>query len=398
MMETSAGEFESRPCQLCGAGRFVARLDLGRQPISNRFLASADAPEALFPLALIECGTCGLVQLEEPAPAMELISPYPWVTYNEPERHLDELAGIIRNLPGVTPDSKVWGLSFKDDTLLRRLERLGLSGTYRVAPGRDLDVHKEGAGIETLQDRLSASKTENLAGRIGRPQVIIARHFLEHSHSLETVLGALTSVLAPDGYLVIEVPDCGGAFSIGDCTTIWEEHTLFLSDGTLRAIFDKARFRCVMTRNFPCHPEPILVGIAQKAAPREAIKPARSAFSSFATSLPARRKRVVERIEADGPAVVLGAGHLACAFVNFLDLGSRVKFVVDDNPNKQGLFMPGSRLPIRPSDALLSEHIGLCLLSVNPEVEAKVMDKNRAFVERGGRFASIFAASERSLF
>ena len=71
--------------------------------------------------------------------------------------------------------------------------------------------------------------------------------------------------------------------------------------------------------------------------------------------------------------------------------------VIDDNPHKRGLFMPGSRLPIVGSSALLERGIRLCLLSLNPIGEQKVIEKNAAFVAAGGAFASIFPASERAL-
>ena len=94
---------------------------------------------------------------------------------------------------------------------------------------------------------------------------------------------------------------------------------------------------------------------------------------------------------------MLGAGHLCCAFVTFLQLQDYFEFVIDDNPNKQGLFMPGSRLPIYPSTALLEQDIKLCLLSLSPDSETKVVQKNQEFVEKGGTFASIFPASQLAL-
>lgn len=93
----------------------------------------------------------------------------------------------------------------------------------------------------------------------------------------------------------------------------------------------------------------------------------------------------------------MGAGHLCCAFVSFLNLDNYFEFVVDDNPHKQGLFMPSSHLPIYKSAALLENEIKLCLLSLSPDSEAKVVQKNQAFLQRGGTFHSIFPASQLAL-
>ncbi len=59
--------------------------------------------------------------------------------------------------------------------------------------------------------------------------------------------------------------------------------------------------------------------------------------------------------------------------------------------------MPGSRLPIFESRALVERHIRLCLLSVAPESEERVIERNTTFVQSGGRFASIFPASKYAL-
>jgi hypothetical protein len=109
-------------------------------------------------------------------------------------------------------------------------------------------------------------------------------------------------------------------------------------------------------------------------------------------------RRLLGRWQQDGKRVaVFGAGHLAAKFVNFFRLGAMIDCVVDDNARKQELLMPGSRLAIRGSATLLSRSIDLCLLSLNPESEQKVLAKNQPFLDRGGRFLSIFASSERAV-
>ena len=93
---------------------------------------------------------------------------------------------------------------------------------------------------------------------------------------------------------------------------------------------------------------------------------------------------------------VFGAGHLAAKFVNFFGLGEFIECVIDDNPNKQNLLMPGSRLPVRGSAML--DAVDVCLLSLNPESEQKVLQKYRHVVERGVTFLSIFALSSKSIY
>ena len=92
-----------------------------------------------------------------------------------------------------------------------------------------------------------------------------------------------------------------------------------------------------------------------------------------------------------------GAGHIACAYLNYYDVAEQIEFVVDDNTSKQQKYMPGSRLPILPSPALLEQGIKLCLLCLIPEVESKVVARNAAFLEAGGIFVSIYPGSSSAL-
>ena len=83
---------------------------------------------------------------------------------------------------------------------------------------------------------------------------------------------------------------------------------------------------------------------------------------------------------------------------NFLDrfMGVTIS-LVDDDINKQGLFMPGTRLPICSSSALLERDIELCLLGINPDIEEKIIANHSGFRDRGGVFQSIYPNSKRTL-
>ena len=121
----------------------------------------------------------------------------------------------------------------------------------------------------------------------------------------------------------------------------------------------------------------------------------------FSDSLDKQRKRLKEFFakyqKGEGKIAMFGAGHLACTFLNLLQLKDFIEFIVDDSPQKQSLFMPGSRIPIYGSQALLEKNIKLCLLSLAPDKEEKIIQNNKRFLENKGRFCSIFPGSKRFL-
>jgi hypothetical protein len=379
-------------CRLCQKSSVDVLLDFSEQPICNRFLRDPNESEYTHPLAIGQCDVCGTIQLIDPPPADELKPHFDWITYREPEPHLDRVADMIRALPGINEKSVIGGISYKEDTTLRRLEARGLKNTWRLDPKVDLGIDDPCAGIETIQGRLVARR---------KADVLIARHILEHAHDLRSFLQTLKEFLNPGGYIVLESPDCRRALQECDYSTAWEEHVFYFTPQTFRDAFACGGYRLTQFQSFPYALENSLVGIAQvDEGVRPFLAPAveKAIGETFRDNFVPTRERLNQYLQQQsGKIAFLGAGHLSCVFINIFDLRDRIEFVVDDNPHKQGLFMPGSRLPIRGSAALLEDDIRLCLLCLSPESEGKVIENNKGFVERGGKFASIFAGSKYAL-
>jgi hypothetical protein len=397
----------SHACFVCRSDKLTPLIDIGPQPISNRFLRAPGDPEERYPIALGQCEACGLVQIDRPVPAAALVPPYDWIAYNEPEGHLDGLVDILVSLPGIVPGSVAGGVSSKDDSTLARLERQGFK-TWRLDLRDDLGVSDlSGQGVETVQDRLTPGRADSIVQRRGRADVLLVRHILEHSSRPLDFIEALKRLVTPNGYVVVEVPDCSRAMDGCDYTTIWEEHTLYYTPDTFRQTFPFAGLGIARTENYPYPFENSLVAIATArsngaaSSPPVVVASERRRGTTFGESFPERREKVrrflLEHRRSRGPIALFGAGHLACTFVTVFDVADMIECIIDDNPNKRGLYMPGSGLPIVGSSALREDGISLCLLSLNPIGEEKVIGNHQAFVDRGGVFASIFPASAHAM-
>jgi hypothetical protein len=393
-------------CRLCRQPAVNKFLDLGPQPIRNRFLASRDGVEYLHPLVVGYCRACGVVQLHQPPPPQELRARFDWITYNEPEGHLDQLAEDIARLPGLTNQSVVCGISYKDGSTLRRLGERGFARTWTIDLRADLGIDEPCAGIESVQDCLTPEIARAVTAKHGRADVVVVRHALEHSHDPRRVLDALRALMAPRGYLVVEVPDSVCGLEGRDYRMIWEEHVFYFTPATLRACLARAGFEVASLHSFPQGAEHSLVAIARPAAalapPDARLLPAETARAErFLTGFGPERGRCraffANRRREVGMIAFLGAGHHSAGLLNFFGLGEFVEFVVDDNPRKMGMFMPGSRLPILPPDALLERGVKLCFMGVRPEAEDRVIDRNRPFLAAGGVLASIFPGSHHAL-
>lgn len=380
-------------------------LDIGEQPISNRYLVNQNDDEVQHPIILGQCPTTGLLGLVKPLPCNELVPKYDWITYSEPEPHLDDLVSKLLKLPGIDNTSKVAGVSFKDTSTLQRLAKFGLPA-WEVEAGQDLGI-AENAGVESVQAHLNVPSAKSIANQKGHADIVIVRHIAEHAYDLSEFFNALKELVSEKGYIVLEVPDCEDSLNGCDYTMLWEEHVYYFTQQTLKSTLSAEGFDLVDFVVYPYPMENSLVAIVRSSDAHSTqednynLSPEFSRAVYYADQFLPIKKQVYQYLEEavrqHGKVAFFGAGHLACTFIWSFQLHDLISFVIDDEPNKQGKYMPGSRLLIVGSHVLSDPALKLCMLSVNPLSEQKVIDKNDAFTLSGGQFLSIFPNSPNSI-
>ncbi|HLI11528.1 MAG TPA: class I SAM-dependent methyltransferase [Alphaproteobacteria bacterium] len=402
----SSWDHAPQRCRSCQTDAVAVLLDFGPQPPSNRFETMTERSADAHPLVIGQCSACGLLQLVAPmAPAM--VRPrFEWLTYNEPERHLDDLVARLCSLPGLNRDSRIVGLTYKDDTMLQRFNRLGFTNTYRYDVRADLAIDDPKAGLESIQAVMRPATASGLVAQHGKADVLLVRHVLEHAHDPVGFLSVMSMLVRPGGYLLLEIPDCTKFIEACDYSFVWEEHITYFSSSTLAAVAGHANLACKDVFAYPYPFEDHLIGILANQAPTgpsrsETRAPAAlladgAAFSKRYGEVTARLQSSLQNWRRQGKRIaVFGAGHLAVRFINLHGLHAWIDCVIDDHPKKQELLMPGSRLPIRSSAAL--DGVDICLLALSAESEQKLIAKHGRYLDRGGKFLSIFALGNNSV-
>lgn len=386
-------------CRLCGALFDALELDLGSLPVSNRFSLNGSCDR--YPLSMIGCETCGLIQLRCFPPAEAVTPLFPWISYNEPEEHLDgAVARILRLLP--RPPRRVLGTGPFDRPLLDRLTRSG-------AVGESLDLrrrHHDPNGplypyLESIQSRLSDGSVAAEAD--GQADVVLCRYVFEHCHSPVAALAGLGDAATPDGVVIVEVPDCGSFLRRYDYSFPWEEHVSYFTEQSLSTMATRAGFAVLDVIRSPGALEDSLMAVLQKRGRRpralEMDTEGLSLFQAYRAKFTATREiwaRWLLKGSKDGAKIaVFGAGHQAIMFVNALGLNELVTTMVDDNPAKLGMVAPGMTAPVISSAEMLTDPSFMtCLLAVSPRAEAAVMAKCAPLRDRGARFRSIFQSPD----
>ena len=391
-------------CRVCRSKQTRFVTDFGELAITNQFVTSVDRPAFRQPISWHECGHCGVVQLTDTPPLEQLRHEFPWLTYREPEGHLDSTATDLISVAEMKPQHRIAGLSQDDWPLLKRLR------TYSVQlfdPVLDLGITCSHYGMETVQVQWTVERAHRLAQKYGAFDVMIARYALEHAHDAAEFLAACHELLVPEGILVVEVPDCSQAVRDSDVTVVWEEHVLYFTEQTLLQGLSAAGFETLHFQRVPDPLEDRLVWIGRRTGTKTFENAASKTLSTdpdvkwFAEQWPQKREAIrawAENIRREGGQLALfGAGHRACTLIDIMGLAEFLDCVIDDSAEKQAFRFPVGCLPIRGSAALLDREISCCLFAVNPGVEDRIVSRNSEYVAKGGTFVSCYPSSSRAL-
>ena len=396
-------------CASCGEN-LEDNLSFGNQIVCTHFIAKEDLTNPFeHELAVAQCKSCGLVQQSALFPVNELVPPYSWLECTEPEAHLDQLMLDLAKKFNINESSKVLGISWKDDTSLARLENKTGCKISRLRPAEDLGIGVENSDIESVQEVLSVKKSQEYLSNEDKSDFVMARHILEHAHHLKDFILGTIELCKPNGFIMFEIPDCERAIERLDYTTVWEEHTLYFTPETFKGIFSQLGypiefFRCaeyslensliVVIKNSPT--APLKIDDVSLAKEKQRYKNFSKKFHFAQSNL----HNFLTQLKNEGKIIsVFGAAHMSIIFINLLGIAEWVDFVIDDNSDKRNYLLPGSKLPILPSSNINnkdgSNHV--CILSLSPTSEVKVLPKFSGFLKTGGSFYSIFPGNDKAL-
>lgn len=386
-------------CHLCGTENLMPLINFGKHPIAHHFLSTADEAEYTHPVNLSLCRHCGLIQLCDPIPQEHFYTNYNWLSSWKLQPHMRDVIEYIKDLPGLDKDSKILEIGCNDGSFLEALKENGFHNLLGVEPAKDASsvaIEKE---IDTMNTYFNQSTALEIVKSRGKFNLVVFRQVLEHILDLRGFQEALNQVMDHGSYVLIEVPNFDFSLRTYDYSSIWEEHVNFFTMSTMVKFLREIGIEVIHsdTANF-CGEALIVFGkktkeIIEASVSAQDIEIAQRNGLNFKKRWPELKNSFSDYLRKrkdDGITIALyGAGARACSIINFMELAPFIDFIVDDQVEKQGKFMPGSRLPIYPSSELTAKEVKLCLLSVNAENEARVINKHSIYGEMGGEFISI---------
>lgn len=389
-------------CALCSSRDVLPLIDFGRQPIAHNYLTHPLQDEYTHPFELGYCSRCGLIFIIDPICADLLYEDYFTLSAWKHQPHIPRLIQMIEEA-GVSKAARILEVGSNDGSFLAELKERGYQNLVGIEPANDAVEAARGRGVKTIQGFLNSQSCLKFQECYGTCDLLISRQMLEHVVDLQEFMNCLQSVLTPGGIVVIEVPDFRGNLVNLDYT-VWEEHCNYFTVDSLTQLMAFSGVEILHSESAIFSGETLTIigrytGKIIRPDFAGSIDMHRDRIVTYRDQWPAFRSKFAAYLQSHKDKgeniAIYGAGARLCSLVNFTDIGRYIECVVDDQAEKQGLFLPGSKLPIVPSHALNESAIDLCLLAVNTECEEMVLAKHSEYLDRGGSFVSVLPPSER---
>ena len=357
-------------CRHCQAVLSLPFVDLGSAPPSNAYLTdeSLHAPEKHYPLRVLVCERCWLVQTEDFAQADELFDvgyayfsgfSTSWLAHSE--RYVVDMIERF----GLTASSHVVEIAANDGYLLQYVQARGIPCTG-VEPTASTAAAARAKGISIVNDFFGVRLAGELVAQGRQADLAVANNVLAHVPDINDFVAGFALLLKPRGVATFEFPHLLKLVAENQFDTIYHEHFSYLSLTAVARILAANGLAIFDVQELSTHGGSLRV-FAQRAdggahrrgaAVDEMLRLEQAAgmttaayyagFQQQANRVKDAFLRFLLDAKRDGKRVAAyGAAAKGNTLLNYAGVRpDLLAFVVDRNPAKQGKFLPGSRIPI----------------------------------------------------
>ena len=394
-------------CRSCSASELELILSLGSTPLANSLVRDPhEEPEARYPLDLVFCSTCTLVQITETVSPERLFSDYLYFSSFSDTMlaHARDLVTRFVADRKLGPASLAMEIASNDGYLLQYYLEQGIP-VLGIEPAQNVArVAIEEKGVATIAEFFGLDLARKLASDNRRADVLHANNVLAHVADLNGFVAGIREVLKDDGVAALEFPYVGDMIERTEFDTIYHEHLCYFSVGALTHLFARHGLKIVEAERVAIHGGSVLLQTTRAEALQA---PAQSVarllaeerergfqtmefyrgFARRVRELKDQLRTLLTRLKGEGLVIAAyGAAAKGSTLLNVFGIGTEtLDFVADRSTYKQGRYMPGVRIPIVAPERLLESMPNYTLL-LTWNFADEILKQQAEYSQRGGKF------------
>ena len=365
-------------CRFCGTTPLHTFLDLGASPLSNAYLTEdrLTQGEMFFPLQVRVCPDCWLVQLDAVEAPENIFTDYAYfssfsTTWLE---HCDAYAATMIDRFKLGADSHVVELASNDGGLLKCFLDRGVP-VLGVDPAANVAAAAEEIGVPTRVAFWGAETAKAIVDEGKSADLIAFNNVLAHVPDINDFIAGVKIALKPSGVMTVEFPHLQKLIEGLQFDTVYHEHYSYLSLIFVQRLLETHGLCVIDVDELPTHGGSLRVYACHDncddypcdddvdrilTAEREAGLDTLEYYEGFAEHVEALRRSIVsffvEAAEQGSTVVGYGAPAKGNTLLNYCGVRPDwMTYTVDRNPHKQGLFLPGTRIPIHAPEKIAED-------------------------------------------
>jgi SAM-dependent methyltransferase len=398
--------FSINACRSCGSTLLHLVADLGSTPLANAFLTAdqLNERELTFPLRLVFCANCTLVQITETVRPDVLFGSYLYASsYSETMlRHAQATCDKLCRERLLSDRSLVVEIASNDGYLLQFFVDRGIP-VLGIEPATNIAAIAQRRGVHTRVAFFGGGLADQLAREGLSADVILGNNVLAHVPEINDFIAGVKRILKPGGIARFEFPYLGDLIRNLEFDTIYHEHIFYFSAHSIETLLRRHGLIFTDVEHLPIHGGSLAVTAALELDRKGRSRVERllveehergmdhlafyADFGHRVTTNIRELKSLTVQLRSGGNRIcAYGASAKGSTLLNTACLEAGIlDYVVDRSELKQGLFTPGTRLPILPPERLTQDHPDFVLVLTWNFLE-EILQQQRAYRDSGGKF------------
>lgn len=366
----------SQSCRFCGTVLEHTFLDLGTSPFSNSYVKaeSLGEMEPFFPLYVFVCSRCLLVQLKDCSSPERIFSDYAYFSsYSDLWlQHARVYTDMIQERIKLDERSLVVEIASNDGYLLQYFVQKGIP-VLGIEPAENVAKVAAEKGISTRVSFFGERSAQCLVEEGKQADLLIGNNVLAHVPDLNDFVRGLQTLLKPQGVITMEFPHVMRLMEENQFDTIYHEHFSYFSFVTVEKVFRNHGLILFDVEELPTHGGSLRIYARHEADHSKPVESRVAAlqdrenkaglqtlehYLSFAEKVHRTKRQLlsflIEAKEKGKTIVGYGAPAKGNTLLNYCGIRTDfIDYTVDRSPHKQGLYLPGTHIPIHGPDAIM---------------------------------------------
>ena len=370
------GYTKRKYCAGCDETDFLSVLSLGEVPLAGVFPLKEELEnESKYPLNLLFCKECNLVQTDSFIEPQILFEDYRYISSIGLSNHFKEVASILDDRYDVK-GKNILEIGCNDGVLLEPLSKLG-ANVEGVDPAKNIVKLAKDKGLKVYEEYFN---DETFGGEEFKDKydLVLSNNTFAHIPDIQSVVRGIKHVLRPEGDFVFEVHYLQSLIDGKQWDNIYHEHIFYHSITGLNNLFNKYDMTLINFEEIPIHSGSIRVTVAnrntyavsQKVLDRIELESKTVANVDYLRSYGedvrnhiTNFNNTIEELKQNHSIAGYGASGRANMFCNLTDLNSDiVKFIVDESPERCGRYIANTDIPIVDVETLKNSDVDLLII------------------------------------